>query len=124
MNTNKKITKAMRFAEMSKIFTEMGRPDLAEFCDKQIELLAKKNTTKDGEKRMTATQIANEKIKTELYEAMADDEKYTITEMIKNFPCVALYTNQKVSALVRQLVDAGKLYRYEIKGMAYFGKKA
>jgi uncharacterized protein YqeY len=124
MNTNKKITKAMRFEEMANIFTEMNRPDLADFCNKQIELLAKKNTTKDGEKKMTATQVANERIKNELYEAMADDEKYTITEMIKNFPCVALYTNQKVSALVRQMVDAGKLYRYEIKGMAYFGKKA
>lgn len=122
MNTTKKITKAMRFAEMSKIFTEMGRPDLAEFCDKQIELLAKKNTTKDGEKRMTATQKANEAIKTMLYAEMESGKRYTITQMIKELPSVASYTNQKVASLVRQLVETNLVTRTEEKGVAYFRK--
>ena len=122
MNTNKKITKAMRFAEMSKIFTDMGRTDLAEFCDKQIELLAKKNTTKDGEKRMTATQKANEGIKSELLDYMLEGKAYTITTMIKEIPCVGEFTNQKVSALVRDLVRNSKIIRTEEKGVAYFTK--
>lgn len=122
MNTNKKITKAMRFAEMSKIFTDMGRTDLAEFCDKQIELLAKKNTTKDGEKRMTATQKANEAIKTMLYAEMESGKPYTITQMIKELPSVAPYTNQKVASLVRQLVETNLVIRTEEKGVAYFTK--
>ena len=122
MNTNKKITKAMRFAEMSKIFTDMGRTDLAEFCDKQIELLAKKNTTKDGEKRMTATQKANEDIKADILDSMADNTAYTITQMIKEFPPISDLSNQKVSALMRQLVADGKVIRTEEKGVAYFTK--
>jgi hypothetical protein len=122
MNTNKKITKAMRFEEMANIFTEMNRPDLADFCNKQIELLAKKNTTKDGEKKMTATQRVNERTKAEILDYMLDEKPYTITAMIKEIPCVADFTNQKVSALVRDLVRSGKVIRTEVKGVAYFTK--
>lgn len=122
MNTNKKITKAMRFEEMANIFTEMGRTDLADFCHKQIELLAKKNTTKDGEKKLTAIQKENEGIKAEILDYMLDNTAYTITDMIKGFPCLATFTNQKVSALVRQMVINGKVVRTEKKGVAYFTK--
>lgn len=122
MNTNKKITKAMRFEEMANIFTEMNRPDLADFCNKQIELLAKKNVTKDGEKKLTATQKANEVIKAEILANMFYDVVYTITDMIKTFECVSECSNQKVSALVRSLVAEGKVIRTEVKGVAYFRK--
>ena len=122
MNTNKKITKAMRFEEMANIFTEMNRPDLADFCHKQIELLAKKNTTKDGEKKLTATQKANEDTKINIVDAMVNGVSYTITDMIKGFPCLTDFSNQKVSALVRQLVAEGKVIRTEEKGVAYFTK--
>lgn len=122
MNTNKKITKAMRFEEMKNIFAEMDRADLVEFCEKQIELLAKKNTTKDGEKKLTATQKANEAIKTMLYAEMESGKPYTITEMIKELPSVMPYTNQKVASLVRQLVDTNLVVRTEEKGVAYFTK--
>ena len=122
MNTNKKITKAMRFEEMANIFTEMNRPDLADFCTKQIELLAKKNTTKDGEKKLTATQKANEAIKTMLYAEMESGKPYTITQMIKELPSVAPFTNQKVASLVRQLVETNLVVRTEEKGVAYFTK--
>lgn len=122
MNTNKKITKAMRFEEMANIFTEMGRADLADFCNKQIELLAKKNTTKDGEKKLTATQKANEDTKINIVDAMVNGVSYTITDMIKGFPCLTDFSNQKVSALVRQLVAEGKVIRTEEKGVAYFTK--
>ena len=122
MNTNKKITKAMRFEEMANIFTEMNRPDLADFCHKQIELLAKKNTTKDGEKKLTATQKANEDIKADILDNMAEDTAYTITQMIKEFAPISDLSNQKVSALMRQLVADGKVIRTEEKGVAYFTK--
>lgn len=122
MNTNKKITKAMRFEEMANIFTEMGRTDLADFCTKQIELLSKKNTTKDGEKKLTATQKENEGIKAEILANMVDDVVYTITNMIKSFECVSECSNQKVSALIRSLIADGKVVRMEEKGVAYFRK--
>ena len=65
MNTNK-ITKAMRFEEMKNIFTEMNRADLVAFCEHEMELLAKKNTKANGEKKLTATQRLNESLKTML----------------------------------------------------------
>ena len=38
-----KITKKMRFEEMVEIFEDMGRTDLVEFANHELELLAKKN---------------------------------------------------------------------------------
>ena len=88
----------------------------------KINLFAKKNTTKDGEKKLTATQKANEGTKAEILDYMEIDRPYTITAMIKEIPCVADFTNQKVSALVRSLVAEGKVIRTEVKGVAYFTK--
>ena len=47
-------------------------------------------------------------------------ESYTITDMLKNFECCANLTNQKASALVRQLKEDGLVERTESKGKAYF----
>jgi hypothetical protein len=40
--------------------------------------------------------------------------------MLKMFPCCAELTNQKVSALVRQLIADNVVVRTEDKGKAYF----
>ena len=45
---------------------------------------------------------------------------YTITDIIKSVPECADLTNQRVSALVRQLKDEGKVVRTEDKRKAYF----
>ena len=121
MNTNK-ITKAMRFEEMKSIFTEINRADLVAFCEHEMELLAKKNTKANGEKKLTSLQEANEVLKTAILDGMTPDEKYTITSLIKEIPIISNLTNQKVSALVRQLVANKMLTRTEIKGVAYFTK--
>ena len=47
---------------------------------------------------------------------------YTISELMKSIPALADLTNQRVSALVRQLKDEGKVTREEIKRKAYFTK--
>ena len=51
-----------------------------------------------------------------------DDEKYTISEMQKELPCCAELTNQKISALVKQLCLDNALTRIEDKRKAYFSK--
>jgi predicted transcriptional regulator len=45
---------------------------------------------------------------------------YTVTEIIKEIPECAELTNQRVSALLRQLVDRGEVVRTEDKRKAYF----
>ena len=47
---------------------------------------------------------------------------YTITDLMKKVPECAELSNQRVSALVRQLIDAGKVERIEEKRKAYFRK--
>jgi hypothetical protein len=45
---------------------------------------------------------------------------YTITDIIKTVPECADLTNQRVSALMRQLKDEVKVVRVEDKRKAYF----
>lgn len=119
MSKEKKLTKREKFEMIAKIEAVASNPVLAEFVEHELELLAKKNSS---EKKPTAVQVANEGIKAEIVEALANEPNrlYTISEMIKVFPCCAELTNQRVSALVRQLVADEKVVRVEEKRKAYF----
>lgn len=86
------------------------------FVEKEIGLLDKKNASK----KPTATQKANEGIKDAILDFLADGSKYTITDIIKSVPECAELSNQKVSALVRSLLDEKKAERIEDKRKAYF----
>jgi uncharacterized protein YdaU (DUF1376 family) len=111
-----KVTKKMRFEEMKAIFEAQGDTVHAKFCQHEIELLNKKNSKTSG--KLTKTQKENEAIKAEILEGL--EGKMTITEMTKNIPAIEGMTNQKVSALVRQLVKEEKVVRTEEKGRAFF----
>ena len=87
------------------------------FCEKQIELLNKKNS---AEKKPTATQKANVELKEQIVEKMVANTYYTITDLTKLFEVEI--SNQKMSALVKQLVLEGKVVRTEEKRKAYFSK--
>ena len=116
--TNKK-TKAQMFAQIKAKYA-LDNEEVA-FIDHELDLLARKNA---GEKKQTPTQIANEGIKDAILDGMEDNRLYTITEIIKEIPECADMTNQRVSALVRQLKDEGKVERIEEKRKAYFRKVA
>ena len=87
------------------------------FIDHEIELLTKKNS---GEKKPTATQVANEALKVAIHEGMQDNRLYTVTEVIKEIPAVAGLTNQKVSPLMNQMVESGLLTKTVEKRRSYF----
>ena len=114
---NKKMTKMQKFEMLSKLDAVKSNPVLSEFVAHEMELLSKKNS---AEKKPTAQQTANAGIQTAILENMEVNRLYTITEIIKSVPECADLTNQRVSALVRQLVDAGKVIRTEDKRKAYF----
>ncbi len=131
MNTTKtvKMTKADRFTALAKFLSdnpdmkfptpkgEITAKEMGEFVAHELELLSKKNS---ADKKLTAQQTANEGIKTAIVEGMEVNRLYTITEIIKEVPACADMTNQRVSALVRQLVEAGLVKRTEDKRKAYF----
>ena len=79
--------------------------------------IEKKNSAK-GEKKPTATQKENVGIKDAILEILAEGTALTVTEIVKALD--GDFTNQKVSALVRQLVADGKVERFEEKRKAYF----
>ena len=86
-----------------------------EFLVERKDLHAKKNATR----KPTKAQEANEGIKAQILEFMENGKAYTITEIQK---AIGIETNQKTSALVRQLKDDGLVLRNEVKGKAYFTK--
>lgn len=114
-NTTKKITKKEFFATLLTKYP--FTTEEKEFINHEIELLENKSNRKP-----TAEQKANEKTKAEILECMKPTQLYSITEMIKEFPCCQQLTNQKVNALIKQLLEAKLVERIEDKRKAYFRK--
>lgn len=113
----KKITKKEKFEMLKAIPAVQENGMLIEFINHEIELLAKKAA--GGEKKMTATQKVNEGVKTTILESMEPGKLYSITDMIKQFDCCVDMSNQRVNALVRQMMPE-KVERVEVKRRAYF----
>ena len=90
--------------------------DEKKFVQNELDLLAKKNSSK----KPTATQVANESIKNAILDGLDEGVKYTITDIMKSVPACADLTNQKVSAIVKQMVECGVITRIEDKRKAYF----
>ena len=118
MSNAKKITKREKFEMLANIADVKANPMLVEFIEHELELLAKKNSS---EKKPTAVQVANEGIKSVILETLANNgSKMTISEMQKANAELAELSNQRLSALVRQLKDDEKVVRTEEKRKAYF----
>lgn len=117
MNTTKKLTKRDHFNTLLALDEVKANPVLVEFIEHELELLAKKNS---ADKKPTAVQQANEGIKSAIADGMTPNRLYTVTEIIKEIPECADLTNQRVSALLRQLKDDGRVVRIEEKRKAYF----
>ena len=112
--TEKKMTKREMF-EMIKANHDLSADEIA-FIDHEIELLNRKNSS---EKKPTATQVANDALKTAILDAMVPGKLYTISDFIKEVPACAELSNQKVSAVVRGMVGT-TVERVEDKRKAYF----
>lgn len=110
MSTKK--TKRELYAELLAL---ANTDELRNFINHEVELLDRKNSTR----KPTATQVENEGIKTDILGAMELGKSYTVSEIMK---AVGLESNQKCSALMRQLKTDGLVERTEIKGKAYFSK--
>ena len=115
MANTKKMTKREMF-EQIKANHSLSAEEVA-FIDHELELLAKKNSS---EKKPTAQQALNNGVKEAILAGMEPDRLYTITELMKEIPECAELSNQRISALMRQLKDDQKVVRTEDKRKAYF----
>lgn len=106
-----KITKRDSFISIIEVLKGAERTDLVEVMEHEIELLDKKKASG----KMTKTQVANEDIKALIIEELARLAKpVSITELISESAEIAEKcgnSNQKVSALMTQLKNAGAVVR-------------
>ena len=109
------MTKKENFATIKGILNENGVMDFDEFIDHEIELLSRKRTASS---KPTKRQVENEVLKGRIAEVLSD-EGQTVTQIIGAIGEEGL-TNQRVSALLRQMKDAGVVNKEMVKGKAMF----
>ena len=110
----KKMTKKEMFALIK---TRLTNAEEIAFIEHEIELLENKAS---GVRKLTATQVENEKIKNLIVDYLASREAtLTIVEIQKALNLEDV-SNQKMSALLKQLVDNGAVVKTYEKRKAYF----
>ena len=117
---DKKMTKRDYFNALLNIAEVKANKSMVDFINHELELLEKKNASKSSTE--TKTQKENASIKEHLLAEMVVGIKYTISDMQKELACCKELTNQKICALLRQLIADGKVTRIEDKRKAYFVK--
>jgi len=109
------MTKKENFATIKGILNENGVMDFDEFIDHEIELLSRKRTASS---KPTKRQVENEAVKARIAEVLTD-EGQTVTQILGAIGEDGL-TNQRVSALLRQMVVGGVAHKEMVKGKAMF----
>lgn len=119
MTTTTTNTKTTNKSALSYILENYELPvEVAEKVQGMITQLDKRSS---AERKPSARQIENEKLKVEILKAMSADRKYSVGEMIKEFSFFpADMTPQRVSALMTQLVEAHKVEREVVKRKVLF----
>lgn len=126
--TAKKVTKAQRFADIRNMLNNeavtygTSLADALSFIDKEMELLAKKNS--GTSKKQTATQRENEVLKELIKKFLITHSDQTVTQITKGIPELADLSNQKVSRLCRDLVESNELVKIVDKGRSLFSLSA
>lgn len=111
----KKVTKKEMFEMIKKVCVD--NVEIVEFCNHEIELLNRKSS----KSTQTKTQIENENIKVAIVNALTEIAKpVTITEMQELNTEMANYSNQKLSALLKQLVKSNQVVKTVDKKKSYF----
>lgn len=123
MTNAKKMTKKDYFNALLNIKEVGTNEKLVTFIEHELELLERKsNSAKNGEKKPTAKQSENEALKDAIYNNMEENRLYSITEMQKEFAECAELSNQKMSALLRLMIEEKRVERIVDKRKTYFSK--
>lgn len=112
---NKKMTKRDYFNELKGLVAD--RTDLVDFIDHEIELLDRKSSKSS----QTKTQKENETIKEQIVVALKEIARpVTVDELRANDANMGEFSNQKLSALLKQLVDTNVVVKTIDKKKSYF----
>ena len=117
-----KLTKRDYFKMLAEVVAESGRENQAElqaFINHELELLDKKSASRGT--ATTAKQKENEDLKDYIICALEQlNGAVTITELQTEDARLGELTNQRISAMLKQLKDEGRVIRTELKKKAYF----
>ena len=114
--TNKK-TKTEYFNELKSIPAVAENEDMVKFIDHEIELLAKKSASK----KATKNKVENEGFKATIMSTLyAFENPVTVTELQKSNEELNALSNQRVSAILRQMVESGEVVKVVDKKKALF----
>ena len=103
-------------AEVNKDFTS------EQIVEKLNSMIAQLDKKSGSEKKLTEQQIQNGSFKTDILILLSDGKARTATEILNEVPNFegTNMTNQRVSALLRQLILDGKVVKDTVKGKSYF----
>lgn len=108
--------------EAIKSVVPADRADMIEFLDKEIKMVIRKNSYVSD--KPTAKQVENEGYKCDILATLAkSSDPMTVTEIWDNTESLVrndAMTGQRVTALLTQLKNSGKVTSTYIKRKAYF----
>lgn len=117
-----KLTKRDYFKMLAGVVENSGvdnREELQAFINHELELLDKKSASRGI--ATTAKQKENEDLKEYIIGILTEiNRAVTITELQAEDVRLGELTNQRISAMLKQLKDEGKVVRTELKKKAYF----
>ena len=114
---DEKKTQREFFNEIIAMAEANGRTDLADFARGRIEALDKKSANK----KPTKTQEANEVLKDTIEDVLSESDKaLTVTEILASGKFEALTSPQKISALLKQMIEAGRVAKSVEKKVSRF----
>lgn len=115
----KKMTKREWYDVLLAMNEVQANAGAVDFINREKELLARKNS---ADRKPTAVQLRNEEIKEVILANLSKEEGKSVTALQKIVEkhFAEEFSNQKISALVRALVDDNKIVRVEEKRKALF----
>lgn len=117
-----KMTNAKALGFVLELAEVKANQEVFQKLEKMLVQVNKKNSSvdKDGKKTLTVDQKKNEGIKEEIVNALAELDEPIQIKALQEMEKFTAYSNQKLSALLRQLVESGLVERVVDKKITKF----
>lgn len=92
----------------------------SEVAEKLTSMLAQLEKKSGAERKPTARQVENSKIKEKILSQMEPNVLYTVGDMLKGFDTSEDMTSQRLTALLSQMTDDGSVTKTKDKGKSLF----
>ena len=115
--TNKKMTKKDYFKILKGIEKVAENAELVKFIDHEIELLNRKNS---ADRKLSGNALANVGLREEIIEILSKNPEHLFTATEVQKAMKDEYSNQRVSALLKQLKEDGKVEKIQDKRKSFF----